>query len=460
MSAECPTDLVEVPQKRGVLYRNGPRPAVKPNKDPQNMRTSVLAVAAAVAASLVFVTGASAQLQTNGVAVSDFATGFASTPAGVGPIGIAVDAQNRVFVVDAADGFLYRFSGPGQAGPQTRLGAVPISTQPGALAFDSGGRLYAALIAEGRIVEVDPETGAIIRTVTADVPCPLSISFDPLSGNLYSSSHCSQHVWRITNPTGTSAQATQFADVGGADGIVAAPDGTIYTAAPGSGLVRRVTGAGAAVAGQVSTVANVPGADGLAVSTETNNSGRPKSLIVNATNGKISRIEESTGVVTDLVTGGTRGDFVAVGADGCFYATQTSTVMKVTNTNGQCRTVAGTPLTPTTPPRETGNQNPGRLPRKRCVDRRKFTFRLHHGPRTTVVRVIIFVNGVRRKLKVGDDIKKVTLRRLPRKKFRVRVVSIHSNGARLISVRTYKGCKKSKPKTRRRGPRGENRGNR
>lgn len=36
------------------------------------------------------------------------------------------------------------------------------------------------------------------------------------------------------------------------------------------------------------------------------------------------------------MTGGSRGDFSAVGPDGCLYATQTATVIKVTNADGTC----------------------------------------------------------------------------------------------------------------------------
>jgi hypothetical protein len=42
----------------------------------------------------------------------------------------------------------------------------------------------------------------------------------------------------------------------------------------------------------------------------------------------------------------------------------------------------------------------------------------------------------------------VVLRRLPRRKFTVRIVATKNTGSKLISVRTYKGCKKGKPQTR------------
>jgi hypothetical protein len=83
-----------------------------------------------------------------------------------------------------------------------------------------------------------------------------------------------------------------------------------------------------------------------------------------------------------------------------------------------------------------------------CVDRRKFTFRLHHGPRSRVVRVVVYVNGKRKLARRGRDLRRVTVRRLPRGRFKVRIVATHSNGSRLVSTRTYRGCTKSRPHTR------------
>jgi hypothetical protein len=83
-----------------------------------------------------------------------------------------------------------------------------------------------------------------------------------------------------------------------------------------------------------------------------------------------------------------------------------------------------------------------------CVDRRKFSFRLHHGPRSRVVKVRVFVNGKLEVTRRGRNIRRVTLRRLPRGRFKVRIVAVHSNGSRLVSTRTYRGCKKSRPRTR------------
>jgi hypothetical protein len=100
-----------------------------------------------------------------------------------------------------------------------------------------------------------------------------------------------------------------------------------------------------------------------------------------------------------------------------------------------------------------GGCGKGLLPARACVDRRKFSFTLHHAKRARVVRVAAYVNGKRKLLKHGRNIRRITLKRLPKKKFKVRIVATQSSGAELISTRTYRGCTKSRPKTRRGGGR-------
>ncbi len=88
-----------------------------------------------------------------------------------------------------------------------------------------------------------------------------------------------------------------------------------------------------------------------------------------------------------------------------------------------------------------------------CSKRLKFTWRLHHGPRSTVVRVVVFVNGKKAKTRRGRNIKKISIKALANQVGRVKIVSYHSNGARIVSTRSYRGCSKTKPKQR--GVRGD-----
>ena len=83
-----------------------------------------------------------------------------------------------------------------------------------------------------------------------------------------------------------------------------------------------------------------------------------------------------------------------------------------------------------------------------CVDTRKFGFKLHHAVGARVVKVEVFVNGKRRLKLKGRDISRITLRRLPKRRFVVRIVATQNTGSQLISRRVYHGCKKTRPHTR------------
>ncbi len=89
----------------------------------------------------------------------------------------------------------------------------------------------------------------------------------------------------------------------------------------------------------------------------------------------------------------------------------------------------------------------GSQPKPVCVDRRKFSFRIHQPKHGRVVRVVAYVNG-KRVLKVSKHrVKRVVLKRLPKGRFRVRIVATTNKHSRTISVRHYRGCRKGKPRT-------------
>jgi len=54
-------------------------------------------------------------------------------------------------------------------------------------------------------------------------------------------------------------------------------------------------------------------------------------------------------------------------------------------------------------------------------------------------------------VKRGRRVTRITLRRLPKGRFTVRIVALSSRGRRTISVRRYRGCRKGKPHTTVRG---------
>jgi hypothetical protein len=97
--------------------------------------------------------------------------------------------------------------------------------------------------------------------------------------------------------------------------------------------------------------------------------------------------------------------------------------------------------------RNGGTANGGEPRSGSCKDRRRFTFRIHQPRRGRIVRVEAYVNGKLRKRVRGRRITRVTIGRLPRKRFRVRIVAHWNTGERTVSTRTYRGCRKSRPHT-------------
>jgi hypothetical protein len=82
---------------------------------------------------------------------------------------------------------------------------------------------------------------------------------------------------------------------------------------------------------------------------------------------------------------------------------------------------------------------------KGCTGKASRTVKLHYG-RTRIVRATVYVDGKRVKVQRGRSIKRVLIPQFSKAKHTVRIVLRSSKGRRYTSVRTYKGCKKSKPR--------------
>ncbi len=263
----------------------------------------------------------------NGFASSLYATGFASSNSanGVGPVGLVMDSSGTLYVADNADGELYTVpKGGGVATPLAQ-------DQLFGLAESGSGNLYGATLA-GNIYEVDKTTGAFTRDVV-NVGSAEGIAIDPLSGDLFVNSTASNEIIRVSHlEDGQPVTTSVYASGAPLDGIDFGSDGTLYAANTGAGIVYSVSGTNQPPPHNLAVAARLPVPDGAAVG----GTAGSQFLAVNENNGNIMMVNLTTGAQSLIASGGTRGDFVTVGSDGCLYATQSASIERVTKSDGTC----------------------------------------------------------------------------------------------------------------------------
>ncbi|MGB2757719.1 MAG: hypothetical protein WBD02_08660, partial [Acidimicrobiia bacterium] len=256
---------------------------------------------------------------------STWASDFASS-ADIGPTGIVWSTDGSVYVANFASR-VYRITTSGGSATGRELPASP--TNVIGLAISASGRLYGGWQTTGQVVELDKDTGAVVRVVAGGGV--LDIAFDPISGDLFAGGGNS--IRRISNLEGAGGPVVTSYAALDADGIRFALDGTLF--GTHGGPVFRIAGTNQPQPAAVSVIANVPGGDGIAIVTPT--AGQPISeIVVNRTDGRLTRVNIVTGALSDIITGAGRGDLVATGPDGCLYATQPSSILKVTRADGSC----------------------------------------------------------------------------------------------------------------------------
>jgi uncharacterized repeat protein (TIGR01451 family) len=290
----------------------------------------VLASAAIGAAMLLGVSAAQAYETTPGWIASDYVTGF-DHGSGAGPVGLAFDGGGNLLVSNNSTASLHKV-GPGggtAAGTKIKDGYGAAT----GLAFDKSGRLYMARATSHDVVELNPASGDVIRSVVSGLPCPVGLATDPISGDLFVSNvFCpTGGIFRITGFAGGPGKATRYAGTQDADGLTFAPDGTLYAA--GGTEVVRIGGTSSGSPGTATHVADVPNADGIAYAPATTS--EPAYLVTVRTDGEVDRVELD-GAVTPILTGGSRGDLVTVGPDRCVYADLQDRVIKLGPSTGAC----------------------------------------------------------------------------------------------------------------------------
>jgi hypothetical protein len=285
----------------------------------------------------------------NPYTASDFATGFDSKltypyqePYEVGPIGLAFDPAGNLWVGDLPTGKLYRFGRTGGVANASTM-MQQLAEGISGIAFDRFGRMFIGNIETNTIQELNPTTGAVLRTVTTAVPCPLALAFDPVSGDLFAGQGAcgDEQIVRIRNAESATPSVSDYVSgMTEVDGISFLPSGTMYAIndkGPNA-EVEEIAGTQSPTPGrQLATIASIHGADAMTFSLPVNGQ-NPQYMYVNRNDGIVTRLDLDTDPVqqVDIMTGGTRGDFATTGPDGCLYPTQSHSVVKIGFNNGLC----------------------------------------------------------------------------------------------------------------------------
>jgi hypothetical protein len=377
-----------------------------------------------------------------GYQASDYVTGFPfANCCSWGPLGVAFDTSDNLYVSDYVDHHLYRFQpGGGTASSATQLNGGALSGGLKGLAF-ARGHLYLARSTAGDVVEIDQATGAVTRRVAGGMSCPTGLATDPISGDLFVSQVCANALLRISGLSGGPVHTSTYAATA-ADGIAFAPDGTLYAASGGHLL--EIGGTNSSTPGLTRSVAIVASADGIGVGAGPS-SRDALVLLVNRTDGNVTRVDfsKTPPAQQDVVTGGSRGDFVAVNSQGCLFITQTSSIVKVVPPGNHCD------LTPSTPGSTSTNSPPpgikvDTLPptgRRGCVVKRRLVVRVRQRGRVRLRYIRVYVNGRYRKTVRHRRVSApIVIRFVPRGKFTVKLVARTTKGRKLTAKRRYKNC--------------------
>jgi sugar lactone lactonase YvrE len=399
-------------------------------------------VALAVIATMLAVASAAGAYSTgSGYLASDYATGF---PAGsYGPIGIAFDQSDNLYVADAVNGHIYRFQpGGGQAVQTNSIDVHPIPGGIEGLAITRDGHIYVARSHAGDVIEIDPGTGQVLREVVGGIAGATGLAVDPDGGDLFVSQNFSGNtIWRISGfATGPGKATAYVSNRHGVDGLAFDRSGTLYAAQEGQ--ILEIGGTSSPMRGAVTQLADVPNADGVAFGVQ-DPSGGPPFLIVNRRDGIVTRVDRSGAQTsqTDIFTGGSRGDFSTVDSHGCLYITQQSSVVRISGSDNRCGSFA-----PTTPGRRPA---PGvalttrgfPTSRQACTRMQWLALRVAQRGDVRLRSASIYLNGRGVKQVRGRaTTATVILSHLPSTSFVLKVVARTDRGKTLTTRRFYSNC--------------------
>lgn len=271
--------------------------------------------------------------------ITDFPTCYdpASTLQ-VGPIGLLFDGVH-FFATDVCNATIYRFTAAG--GSATNPDAQLNNALTDGLALVNGVYYGASSIQAGPnfpgwpglgVYTFDPNTLAVNLTPVALFPnFVLDIAPYPLNPDFLAvSSFGGLYTLQVSSSTLT--QISPFVE----DGIAYTQDGSRFYEAAGTHVYGfDLKQSGTPVVLDVDLSRNTPPdtPDGIAVAQSYALAGGinvSNNVFVNTWMGHLVRIDTNNGnAVSTVASGGSRGDFVTVGADGCLYATQSDRIEKM-----------------------------------------------------------------------------------------------------------------------------------
>ncbi len=310
-----------------------------------------------------------------GNVVSAFATGFVAQDfnfAGISFVGcpgatLPAFLGDAVYVGDFATGDLFKLGAAGGAATNAnKLANLGLTLTFPTVGKD--GKLYVLFSAgpggasDGKIVELNPATGAIVRTVVGNLTCAAGLAVDPLSGDLFYDDACNGFaanpgIFRVdpASPNPTASLYVNTPNSGAGNGaLVFAPNGTLYVVSQYFGVahpqVVRITGTDQPQPPAVTAVTGVTSDFWLAIAA-TDASGDATAFLVNDAN-KLELVDTTTNPVGKTTLADGNFQPTVIGPDGCLYSSSADTVYKLTDANGGCGFVpkSGSPSLRLDPP--------------------------------------------------------------------------------------------------------------
>ncbi len=233
-----------------------------------------------------------------------------------GPSGIVFSEQGFWLVANCGTGELFSLRGLG-----SEVGE-PLTDDAGVvdLAVGPNGALFGSRATE--IIELDPSTGATLRSVADGFSELAGLAFDIRAGKLVVADYRASSLYEIHPETGERFLRATGDLLGRPDGIVLDESGRVYVAGYGRKHVLVVESDGT-----ISDLGSIPGGpDGVALG----GAGGPfaGSVIVNQRDGQVVALGADASLTT-LASGGTPGDLVAVDSEGYLYVTQYKEIVRI-----------------------------------------------------------------------------------------------------------------------------------